>query len=1513
MAPILELDYKSLFETAPGFYLVLFPDLTIAGVSDAYLKATMTRREVVVGKYLFDVFPDNPGDKDADGVYNLRASLNYVLQNGKPHAMPVQKYDIRRPDGEFEERYWSPLNTPVFNSCNELIYIIHNVEDVTGKQASEKQFRSLLDAAPDATIIVNEKGKIHLVNSRAERLFGYAKEEMIDKPVEILIPEKFREQHLSKRYDFTNAEKTRHMGEMDLLALKKDGTIFPVDISLHPIYSDEGMLISASVRDITLRKQELERLELLSRQINQANDAIYTVDANNNIKSWNRGAEKLYGFSSEEAIGKNSCELLQTDVTPEEMKNAYGEVAEKNYWSGEIKRKTKSGKDICVYNSATAMRDKEGTITGYIAVSLDISEHKRMRREIDHLAAIVEQSSEAILSRGLDKRLLSWNEGAENMFGFTREEAIGKTATELGMIRFSENEIAALEKEIIETGVWKSEKIYYNKNGLAFWGLVTANAVKDEEGKITSMVFIVKDISGQKRWEEQLKKSNEELEEKVKERTAEVYKREKRFRALIENSNDIISLMDDSFKLIYRSPAAARVLGWTNEDMLGVIATKNIHPDDQETAAATVAEIMANPGKTILSNFRMRHKNGHYLWLEGSFINLLQDESINAIVFNFRDITERIKTQEKLIASEKQFRHTLDNMLEGIQIHDFNWRVVYANDAVANYHGTSREKLIGHTLAEIIPGVETMDVFKVLDRCMKNRVAENLETAFVFPGGKRRWLQLSVQPNPEGLLILSFDITKKKETEKKLREEQERFTRIAATSPGLIYTFRMKPDGGLSFPFASDAIEDIFGVTHEMVKDDMEAIINSSYQEDRNLVLGTIAESARTLSPWKLQFRYNHPVKGMVWLDGNSIPVAEPDGSIIWYGVITDITERKLTEDKLNEQNLRLKALSDNLPDLMLYQVTAESFENKKFTYVGNSVTHLTNKTPAEIVSNPSFLYNMVLEEDIPILGAAELESYTKMSKFNVEVRFRDFRGDIHWLNLISTPRKHHNGQMVWDGFHLDITAKKLAEQQREFDKNNLRALINNTHDLIWSVDRDFNLITANQAVDELTRLISGKVLQKGSSVLMDEFSEETRQRYKGYYERALAGEIFSVIEHNIAVKEVWSEISFYPIYEGKEVVGTACFSRNITEKIKAEKELKKNLAEKKRAGERLSSILNTLPANIALLDQNGEIVEVNEAWKRFALENRYSGNDYAVGDNYIDIAERVFGPDKEDGQLVAVSIRAILKRKIKEFVFEYPSHTSTVKRWFRMVVTPLQRKGYSGAVVMHIDISEIKRLEEERMKSKTEEQRKITEAMLKGQEKERNAIGIELHDNVNQILVGTNLLLRMAADSPRKNHHLLSGCIDNIKTVIKENRKIAHELVTPDAKEGLSMQIHKLCQEMLEPAGVRTFISQDDLFEKRLSDEQKLAVYRVLQEQFTNIAKYAEANQVNINLGVTGKTFKMSVADNGQGMPVDKKPNGIGLRNINSRVGVFNGTTNIITAPGKGFCLEVNIPLQAG
>jgi PAS domain S-box-containing protein len=227
-------DFRALFEAIPGLYLVLTPDLRIVAASDGFLRATMTRREDVLYRDLFEVFPDNPADAQATGTRNLRASLQRVLAGKRPDAMAVQKYDVRRPKelgGEFEERYWSPLNSPVLGPDGEIAYIIHRVEDVTEfvrlKQEGHEQTRltaelrsraeameaeifvrasqlqeanrqlreinaevarrdaereRIIEGIGDAIVVVDAQGTVRFINSAAERLFGRPRAVVLGSP-----------------------------------------------------------------------------------------------------------------------------------------------------------------------------------------------------------------------------------------------------------------------------------------------------------------------------------------------------------------------------------------------------------------------------------------------------------------------------------------------------------------------------------------------------------------------------------------------------------------------------------------------------------------------------------------------------------------------------------------------------------------------------------------------------------------------------------------------------------------------------------------------------------------------------------------------------------------------------------------------------------------------------------------------------------------------------------------------------------------------------------------------------------------------------------------------------------------------------------------------------------------------------------------------------------------------------------------------------------------------------------
>lgn len=470
--------------------------------------------------------------------------------------------------------------------------------------------------------------------------------------------------------------------------------------------------------------------------------------------------------------------------------------------------------------------------------------------------------------------------------------------------------------------------------------------------------------------------------------------------------------------------------------------------------------------------------------------------------------------------------------------------------------------------------------------------------------------------------------------------------------------------------------------------------------------------------------------------------------------------------------------------------------------------------------------------------------------------------------------------------------------------EENYRSIMERVSDGFVALDKDWRYTYVNKQAGQILNRDPGELSGKD---IWTEFSEGIDQVFYKAYSRAMETQQYIHLEEYYPPFDIWLENHIYPSADGLSI-----FFRDITENKKAEQQLKKSYTENQALAQRLSAILNALPANIALLNAGGIIIDINDAWKNFAEDNGFIGSNYSIGVNYITTVNDAGDADKPDGKNVAAGIQAVLNGDVKEFVYEYTCHSPEVKRWFRMVATPLQEKRYAGAVVMHIDISEIKKLEKEKLESRINEQNRATQAMLKGQEIERNAIGIELHDNVNQILVGTKLFLSMVKEDSVKNIGFIGSCLESIQQAIEENRKIAHALVTPDFETiQLSERLYELTEKMLKPSGLAVHFETSFFSEEQLDDEQKLVVYRVAQEQFTNIVKYAEAQSVTISLSMEDVFFTMMITDDGSGMEEGKKSTGIGLRNIKGRLNLVNGSAVINTAPGKGFSLKITMPLK--
>jgi PAS domain S-box-containing protein len=360
------------------------------------------------------------------------------------------------------------------------------------------RFERLLEAVPDALVGMDQEGVIRFVNQQTESLFGYNRDDLIGQPIETLVPEYLWQIYHQHRENYFADPRTRSSElDVELSGRHRDGTEFPVNISISQIDTGDVLLVVRAVRDVTSQWQAVKNAELTASVVAYSNDAIIGTTIKGMITSWNPAAERMYGYSMKEMIGRSGT-ILAPPYRAREMHDVLartnaGEVIEHL----EVNHVRKDGTVFPVSVTVAPIRDEDGVIVGSSAVARDVTEQRRAFEAAQRMAAIIEDSDDAIISGSLDGSVTSWNPAAERLYGYSAVEIIGKSA-EFLTPEDRTGEIKAVLARIKDgQHIEHLETKRVRKDGTVFPVSLTVSPIRDADGQVVGTSVIHRDMTEQ--------------------------------------------------------------------------------------------------------------------------------------------------------------------------------------------------------------------------------------------------------------------------------------------------------------------------------------------------------------------------------------------------------------------------------------------------------------------------------------------------------------------------------------------------------------------------------------------------------------------------------------------------------------------------------------------------------------------------------------------------------------------------------------------------------------------------------------------------------------------------------------------------------------------------------------------------------------------------------------------------------------------------------------------------------
>ncbi|MGK2964986.1 MAG: PAS domain S-box protein, partial [Tepidiformaceae bacterium] len=926
---------------------------------------------------------------------------------------------------------------PIYGEGPEVDAVGIIARDMSAERKAElasAQLAAIVGSSNDAVVSRDLDGAVISWNPAAERIYGYTAEEAIGRGPDFLAPPG-RIEEIQRRISETAAGGPASTYEA--IRWTKDGREIVLSMSLFPVRSDAGEVIAVAAisRDITAEREAEREMARLAALVASSEDAIVSVDLNGHFVTWNNAAERLFGYTAEEALGRPS-DLLQNppELEVERQSIRASLEAGRSVVGVETFRVRKDGSRVEVSASYFPIRDAAGEVIGLANVTQDITERKATERTLAHLASIVNATDDAITTVDLDRRYTSWNRGAERLFGYTESEVLGLGA---GLLYPPEMDVDA-ERAIVWNAlnaggtVRDVESVRRRKDGSLVDVAVSYFPIADGAGRVIGFANISRDITDRKAAAEALRTSHE------------------RYEFATRATNDAIWDWDLPTDALHWSAQFSELFGYPPGAIVPTIQFWEglIHPADRERVVSSLNNAVAGTEEHWQAEYPLLRADGSYARVaDRGYIQRDAAGTATRMIGAIADVTERTLAAEALVASEARLRAVIDTAPAAVWAWDADG-VFFVNRALI--------EMTGYTEAELMaPGflqglVHPLDQDAVTeDRIAYQdgspRPSDLAEFRYVRASGEVRALRMMASPLDfdwrPGFLSVAYDITEERAAREALEESEARFRAVIEAVPAGVWAW---DESGIFF--VNDAMSRIMGYPRERLfePDFMPGLL---YEDDRALLGEHVSAWARRdpHAAWNLEHRFVRGDGEVRWLRLTATPVtiAGRDGTL---AAAFDITEERQAQEAVVASEARFRSVIETV------SAGVWIWDGTTITFVNQALCDITGYTAAELTA-PNFFNTLLHPDDRRAIferGLARLRGEEVEGRYEGHIVTKG--GELRTIDISATAIQF-DGSPASLVTVFDVTDNRRMQEALRESEARFRAVLETVATGIWIWD----------------------------------------------------------------------------------------------------------------------------------------------------------------------------------------------------------------------------------------------------------------------------------------------------------------------------------------------------------------------------------------------------------------------------------------------------------------------------